>query len=155
MNTEIWLDLEETVIYSWNDAWFTGHCPKIKSWLDFHNPTEINIWSFAIWSQEDRDYFVNSGLKEEITKELGYRISKYPDIPTMMEWIYAYEKIKYENLYEFAQLNGKAWSFIKYAMTRQNVKMFLVDDAVPTMELKLPEQNVEIYLLNVARDIWR
>lgn len=150
---EIWLDLEETIINNWDDAWLTHHVPKIKAWLDYHKPTKINIWSFAIWSEEDRDYFVNSGMKEVISNELGYRISKYPSMLDMMKWAKEYDGIHYENVHEFAQLNGKTWSFVKFGVLQQNKKLFLIDDAVPHLEMKVPDNNVSIYLLNVERDI--
>ena len=63
MDKIIWLDLEETIISSWADFLsFSYNCiineKKIRKFLRDNNIKEVNVFSFAIWNDKDKEVFV-------------------------------------------------------------------------------------------------
>jgi hypothetical protein len=108
----------------------------IKRWLDALEVKEINIWSFAIWTKEDKEFFVTSGMKEAIERALERDIVEFPSVEEMRAYVYEYEHITYDSQREFMTLNGKRWSFIKYCMVhRIGQHSILLDDAVPNLDV--------------------
>lgn len=154
MKKSVWLDLEDTVI----DVWSSGRLlhdkiAKIKNLLADIKPKQINIWSFAIWHEKQQVEFVQSGMKESLELELGYLIDRFPNTEQMRAFAYDFESIHYDSTLEFMQLNGKAWSFIKFASLHQDTKFWLIDDAVPSLTVSNHQTNTTIHLLNVDRDL--
>ena len=148
---KIWLDLEETIINNWYDGLLIRP-GKIKHWLkSTYNVDEINIWSFAIWDENDKKEFVSSGMKEAIEKALECRIIDFPSVEEMQYKIEEYEGIKYDSRGEFMQLNQKRWSFMKYCLGYEpNTRCVLLDDAVPSWELIDWKTKTVVHLINVT-----
>ena len=149
---QIWLDLEETIIDNWNDGYFLSKVTKIKNWLNTKQIVDINIWSYAIWDEDDKLYF-QKFYKIPIEDCLGYKIIEYPSVKDVQNFVYDYEKIRYESRTEFMTFNGKFLSFMKYGMTLKDKHIVLIDDAVPLSKLEFPKINVTIETLNVDCDI--
>src|SRR5574343_896140 len=126
MKQSVWLDLEDTVIDNWHSgALLHLNVANIKNFLDFVKPQKINIWSFAIWYEEQQKDFVKSGMKESLELELGYLIDRYPNVEEMRQHVYDFEHIHYQDTPDFMQLNGKAWSFIKFALQTPDTEFWL------------------------------
>ena len=154
MKQSVWLDLEDTVI----DVWSSGRLlhdkvAKIKNFLNQVKPQQINIWSFAIWYEKQQVEFVQSGMKESLELELGSMIDQFPNMEQMRAYAYDFEHIRYDSTLEFMQLNGKAWSFIKFALQFNDTEFWLIDDAIPTMTIDNHQTNTIIHLLNIDRDL--
>ena len=148
----IWIDLEETIINNWDDKYFLQSTRAIKKWLsEVQGLTEINIWSFAIWDSADIWHFEKSGLKKDIEDALRFPIAQYPSVEEMQKMVYSYDKIDYDSRNEFMQLNGKMWSFMKFALQYKNTRFILIDDAVPNMTLNQEDYNTSIEFINVNR----
>jgi hypothetical protein len=146
----IWLDLEETIINNWDDG-LLMNVSRIKHWLDVLEVKEINIWSFAIWNQDDKDFFVTSGMKGGIQRVLERDIIEFPSVEDMRAYVYEYERIKYDSQSEFMSINGKRWSFIKYCMAHQiGQHSILLDDAVPNLDVYDRKTKTNIQLYNVV-----
>lgn len=145
----IWLDLEETIINNWNDGLLIN-VSRIKKWLADNNISNIHIWSFAIWNDSDQLDFVDSGMKDSIERALDCKILTYMSVAQMEQAVYEYERFRYDSQSEFMQLNGKRWSFIKYCLLKHPTKKcILIDDAVPTLEMKVKKTQGEIHLINI------
>ncbi len=150
---EVWLDLEGTIINNWDDGLFLQHVQKIKDYLEVEKPTHINIWSFAIWYEKQRIEFDASGMKERIEQCFGLEIIEYPSVDDMIELCKPADSyFRYDHPHEFMQINGKYWSFIKYAMSQTSKKLVLIDDCVPHSVIQYPHRNVEVLTLNIEKD---
>ena len=145
----VWLDLEATIITCWEEGFLINQ-EVIKSWLDENNIGDINIWSFALWDEKDRDEFITSGMKSAIEKVLDRRILTHPCIREMRAMIFKTEKLKYISTRDFIQINGKHWSFIKFCMGEHpDKKCVLIDDMVPSIEIRDSRTQGEIILINI------
>ena len=145
----VWLDLEETCINNWFDGLLVN-TSRLKHWLDARNVTELRIWSYAIYDQKDKDYFVSSGMKQMLETALGRPILEWPSVDEMRKEVEKYEGIIYESRTEFMQLHGKAWSFIKYCLSTQRVEeCFLIDDAVPNFKVTELDLLLNIHIIKV------
>jgi hypothetical protein len=150
MVKKVFLDLEETIINSWNDKLFLHHVDKIRKWLDKNEIKEIHIWSFAIWDESDKQHFVTSRLMEDIETALGRPIISYYSVEEMQTKVEYYEGMIYDCRTEFMQINGKRWSFIKYCLgSHKDCECILIDDAVPNQTLIDHDKNLTIQLINV------
>lgn len=69
MKTHLFIDLEDTVIKSWDDQALIN-IDTIKRHIAEIKPDFVHIYSAAIWYQRDVDNF-NSGLKSVLERELG------------------------------------------------------------------------------------
>jgi hypothetical protein len=151
---EVWLDLEGTVINNWDDGLFIQHVSKIKDYLQDVKPTFLNIWSFAIWTQKEKEEFDYSGMKERIEQCFGLPIIEYPSVDEMMVLCKPYEFLfNYTCPLEFMQINGKYFSFLKHAMSQTSKKMVLIDDCVPGSVIQYTNKNVEVETLNIETDL--
>ena len=66
LRRELWLDLEDTVITPVVNGWFNTqliNTQKIKDVITSFAPHRINIFSFAIWNQQERQRF-DMGTRE-------------------------------------------------------------------------------------------
>lgn len=155
MKRELWLDLEETVIDNWFDqVLLHNKINKIKQYIDNLGVKTINIWSFAIWHNEDKETFVKSGLKETLEDVFNKRIIEFPSIEETMKVTYDVDGyFHYDDMREWVQINGKFLSFFKYAKTRENVELYLIDDCVEHTVVHFPNKNVKIYTLNIDHDL--
>lgn len=152
---EIWLDLEGTVIDSWdNGRILHGHVSNIQTFLAAYELKHLRIWSFAIWTAKQKSDFVQSGMKESLEQLFGgLRIVDYPSVDEMIELCKPYDfHFRYECPLEFMQVNGKYWSFLKYAMSQTSKKCVLIDDCVPFSMIQYPNKNVEVITLNIEKD---
>ena len=149
MNKVIWLDLEETIINNWNDGLFTYHTHQLKQWLKKQDVTSVNIFSFAIYDVKDKAHFLSSGMKTSIEQALGVIIDEVPSVADIQAQVYKYESVKYDSLYEFIQLNGKQWGFIKFCQLSPDQHNILIDDAVLTCTFINDKTQQKTQLINV------
>lgn len=148
---QVWIDLEETIINNWNDGLFIYHVDTIRTWCKYHKLENINIYSFAIYDDKDKEHFFSSGMKASIELALDCSILEYPSIAEIQHVVSKYEGIKYDSRFEFMQLNGKHWSFIKYCMlAHQGKHNVLIDDAIPTWTICDNKTNTSIDLINIV-----
>lgn len=110
--TQVWIDLEDTVITSWAEQRLMPRkISKIRKWLRANKIREVRIWSFAIYNQADMQEF-EAVLRDELSVALDCIITQWPSVQHMQQHVYEYEHIQYDSMFEFMQLNGKAFSFI-------------------------------------------
>ena len=148
----IWLDLEETIIDSWNSGLLVN-ASKIRKWLNDNDCGDIHIWSFAIWNEKDQSEFETSGMKDSIERILRRQILSYPSVIDMHKFVYQYEKVRYDGTTDFMSINGKHWSFIKFCMGHHIGKeCILIDDSIPSWTITDNKTGTIIKLINV-RDI--
>jgi hypothetical protein len=67
-----------------------------------------------------------------------------------MKVVSKYESVQYDSRFEYAQLNGKHWSFFKYCMSQHvGDHCILIDDAVPSWTLTDHKTGTTIELINI------
>jgi hypothetical protein len=148
--SNVFLDLEGTIIDGWNSGLLINP-NKIKIWLDSNNIGDIHIFSFALYNNKDLVEFVDSGMKNSIERALNRRILTWPSVEDIQKVVYDYEHVRYENVYEFSQINGKHWAFIKFILGQQEEGEFvLIDDTIPSLEIKDNKGNKVIRLINIV-----
>ena len=150
---ELWLDLEGTII----DDWYKGNLflgRRIKDFTDEHKISKLNIFSFAIQSVFDQEKFVSRGMKKMIEDFLEVEILNHPSVPDMMRKISPWEKLKYDDMFDFMSINCKHWAFIKYIQAHSefnNQHFVLIDDMVDNMEILIKDRNLKIELIDVRK----
>lgn len=150
----VWLDLEETVIKSWHEPYYTMHVHKLRQWIWDLNPVDINIWSFAIWNEEDKKHFIESGIKQDLEGYFKKSIDKFYSIKELMQLCKPSESpYSYDSDHQWVQFNGKLWSFIKFAMLQEDTEFYLIDDCVPHTIIEFPDRNIKITTLNIVTDL--
>lgn len=85
MNTLVLLDLEQTIIPSWEDMWLDlSATAKIKEFLKNQGVTSISLglMSWAVWHEEDKVKFRNE-LLPEIEKEFD---AHFELVWSMQDW---------------------------------------------------------------------
>jgi hypothetical protein len=146
---QVWLDLEETIINSWHEG-LLMNVDKIKKQLELLNVCTVNIWSFAIWDEDDHNEFVKSGMKESIERALNVTINGWLCVDDIQKAVQKYENITYESRSDFMSLNGKHWSFIKYCLYKQRGHQnILIDDVVGNWLMSDADTNTIVQLINI------
>lgn len=152
MKPIVWIDLEDTVINSWHDMQLIPQkVSAIRKWLASNKIREIGIWSFAILDDKDKHDF-DTMIKDELMATLEVLITDWPSIPEMRKLVHSFEHIEHESDCEFTSLNGKLFSFMKFAMLHKDAHFVLIDDAVPSLEMFDKDKNLKISFMNIDRD---
>lgn len=150
MKNIVWLDLEETLIDQWGQFnLLDDRIAKIKKFLKNIQPEQLGIWSFAIWNEQDIIKFNTNGIREQLEQELEYKFNDIFSIEDIRTLVEEYEGFHYESTIEFIQLNGKHWSFIKFAFLHRDTNFYLIDDVIPNLKIYNEDLNVEVNLINV------
>lgn len=150
MNTCVFLDLEETII----DSWESGNLVNvqvIKDYLEKNNIKEVGIFSFAIYNDRDLDIF-SRDHKTAIERVLNVTISTVISVEQMLKLDTAFTGLFFESVSDFISIRGKKDAFINFV--NGNVKFdkaILIDDVVPNMSIKYHDVNAEIELVNVLK----
>lgn len=74
---ELFIDLEDTVITPVVNGWFKTeliNIDKVKDVIRSFEPHAINIFSFAIWNERERNGF-EAGTRELLERALGIRLN--------------------------------------------------------------------------------
>lgn len=149
MKNIIWLDLEETLIYQWGQFnLLDDRIRNIAQLIKEIQPEELSVWSFAIWSEKYIVKFNNNGIREQLEEALDYKFTTIFSIEDIRTLVEEYEGFQYDNTVEFIQLNGKHWSFVKFAFLHKDTRFYLIDDCVPNLEMYNSDLNVEVHLIN-------
>lgn len=147
----IFIDLEDTVINNWHDGQLLTHgVYKIQQILEKEYPrvTDLNIWSYAIWNNDDLDRF-NKIYRKWLEEVFGMNIDLVFSVHQIRNLIYSYEHIEYEDRNEFMQMNGKFLSFMKYGQLYKDRDFVLFDDLVPNSLLTFHDLNTTIRTIKI------
>lgn len=149
MMKEIWLDLEQTIISSWDDP-ILCNVEKIRNFLI--NTKSVNIFSFAVWNEKDRKHFRNN-LAPWLSRELNVQFNRCPSIEQIINDIFW--KIKNIKIDQVSLVNewGKARVFEEFIrVTGGSGEFVLIDDVVEDTSITrtLFNGNIQhIQLINV------
>jgi hypothetical protein len=150
MTTKVFLDLEDTVISSW-DFPVPINIQPIRDWLDSIGKTpQVHIFSFAIWDASDKAKFLHDGMKKMLEQELNAEIVEWLSVTEMHDIVEEWSGFKFESRMEFMQFLGKHDAFIKLCLAReQRSRCVLIDDAIPNRTVCDHDRGLTIDLLPV------
>jgi hypothetical protein len=153
-DSNIYLDLEETIIQSWHDPLLIN-VEKLRSWLHDHNAKKIHIFSFAIYNDRDSKLFEDS-YKPMIERALQVEILTFPSIITMAKcdteqtgqyWLRESESI---GIIDYVNTRGKQDGFVKWAeFHHEGETSVLIDDVVKNMMVSFWDSDTHIETINV------
>ena len=143
--TTVFLDLEKTLIHSWEDPVLINE-NIIRKKLDLLNPDTIGIYSFAIYDDKDRTVFTNS-IKQEIESSLHIKIES-SFVFTVSEIAETVLNKKSPDIQSFIQEYGKQKSFEQFIHQKfQSGNFTLIDELVENLDL-YENQILSIHFLN-------
>lgn len=152
MKNLIFLDLEETLI----DDWFNGlllpeKCRKIRQFIQAISYSEIGIFSYAIYNDEDLKKFqgtlkgpLETILEKKITQEV-LTIEKIMNIVCKNCNIHSAKFTITDFFYFFNKQGG----FLEFAKTFKDTNLWLIDDAVDNIKVNFQDINVNVNIINI------
>ena len=88
-------------------------------------------------------------MKEVLERVLNRTIMSWPSIQDMMEFCYTSDKIRYDSVTEFIQLNSKHLSFMRYCLYyEKGHHCVLIDDVVPNLTIIDKDTHTTIDTIN-------
>jgi hypothetical protein len=140
-------DLEATIIESWSFPVPINHklVAELKNKFSF---TEIWIFSFAIWGEDDLWVF-NRNIKTMIENQFDVVVKGVITKEAVFKAIQAHRRIQMDEM-DFQDFFGKEDSFLEWARINfKNEQVWLVDDMVSNMSVKDNDKNLEINFIRV------
>ncbi len=145
MNTTIFLDLEDTVIEPITTSWsrlVAKNVIQVKNWINDLNPSEINIFSFAIHDDREVMNFSRSGARAFVEDFLSIRINRIIAVEQMIDAFVVGKRLTpgTVDFTDFVYMVGKQHAFptfIRQTATESDHQFVLLDDTVfnETIEL--------------------
>lgn len=142
-------DLEATIIESWSLPVPINHkfVAELKNKFSF---TEIWIFSFAIWGEDDLWVF-NRNIKPMIENQFDVVVKGVITKEAVFKAIKANRRIQMDEM-DFHDFFGKEDSFLEWArMIFRDTKVWLVDDMVSNMVVTDNDKNLEINFIKVPK----
>lgn len=147
MEKVLFLDLEETVIRSWDNPLFCN-TDFILDVLKKENVKQVHIYSFAIYNDHDKEIFEKT-MKAGLEQHLGVEILSWMSIKELMKKVFFYNGVVFDQN-EFITVWGKVRSFHDFCSGEfSNMECILVDDVVPNSRFELPDKNLVIRTIKV------
>jgi hypothetical protein len=150
---KLFLDLEETLIEVWQSNghvnFLIDNIEKINKFIHDNGVSEIGIFSFAIWDDEDRENFITK-LSPQL-KEFGIEVSDSDVVPVenVAKTILKNMRINLDSS-EVINLWGKDRAFIDWCRFEENGDHFvLIDDAVENCQV-LFDNKSHIVIKNIT-----
>ena len=149
MSTQrLFLDLEGTVIVSWDDQRLIN-LDTTRALIAHQCVDELHIFSAAIWNEAD---------KRSFERELKPRLEDALDMP-ILSWVSMEEvwkntpwaTVKFDSVCELVSVIGKRLMYYEWCKATQKTDCLLLDDSFQTESLVTSQQTIAI--LNI--DEWR
>jgi hypothetical protein len=146
----VFLDLEETVIDSWDSGLLTN-VSRIQSFLKEQDASSVTIFSFAVWNAGDQKTF-EARLRAPLETALGCRIDSCPSVADFMAVDASVTGVHWGNdLCEFVSMRGKFGSFMSWCRQHHPTEnCVLVDDVVQNIDVVNRDTSTVIRFLNVG-----
>jgi hypothetical protein len=164
MEYKMFLDLEQTIIDNWQDAYL--YLPfRVRAWLDrmlneqtAFNLRPVGIFSFAIYNDKDKATFEDE-MKHALELGLSIKITEWPSVEEMARTSQLYTGTKWcggkemstLDLIDFIQIRGKVGAFEDWCMAQpgNDITYILLDDVVPNKTVIDHKRNIKIEYINV------
>lgn len=158
--TLLYLDLEGTVLTSFDDALLMNVC-RVQDFLDA-NPdldrTDVRVFSFAIYNDKDKDQFVRT-MKPMLERALGVTITSCPslyDMALASQRLTGHRWIDQDtgdvDIHDYISIVGKVHAFEDYVNYHhaEGGRVVLVDDIVPSKTVLNRTLGLQLDYINIA-----
>jgi hypothetical protein len=148
----VFLDLEETLIISWDDPTFCN-LQKLRKFFKDREVESFSVFSFAIWDEKDRVFFCNN-LKDSCESALQSKVRSFPSVDDLVSIIGKRNRISIDR-HDLLQLFGKQNSFIEFCFNEAEKNpnhdnhFVLIDDVVIDCVIESKHLNLKIEIINV------
>lgn len=148
MNTNVFLDLEGTIISSWGEN-FLVNTHKVREWLASLKVNKVHVFSFAVYNEQDRTVF-EKRIKPYLSKALDVVFLDCPTVEDFLAAEFAVTKVRWETLYEFSTVRGKVDAFYSWCKYHYDGKHnILLDDTVPNAVWEDKDTKLKLEYVNV------
>ena len=160
----LFLDLEDTIITPVIEGWWNVelvNVDKIKSFINEFQPDVVNIFSFALHGDIDRNNFSASNCKSMIEKALGVSIGNVPIVENEIiqaccnqKWISA-DRVDFMDIRDFWGKHDAFRLWTKHLFEhsfknwQQETEVVLLDDDVFNEHFQWPDMKVSGRILNI------
>lgn len=152
-DTIVFLDLEQTIIASWDDPYLCN-VSKIRDFLEKLKVKEIGIFSFAIYNDTDVAIFWRD-IAPIIERALDVKVLVAPSVQSQIRIDREFTGHSFSpdtEVHDFIALRGKVQAFINYVnATYHYNRAILIDDVVPDHTLTDRRNGWSIEFYNVDR----
>lgn len=148
MEPTFYLDLEATVIDSWDNPVLVN-MQKVRNFIERYGVKEVNIFSFAIHNELDRQEFLKH-MKPLLESTFNIKVNDVPTAEEVRKEVCLSMGTHFE-LSEFLLVWGKTRAFQEYAIlkTARGGHAVLLDDMVPNMMMHHLDLDVFVEMVNV------
>lgn len=148
-NTNVFLDLEGTVIDSWGAARAMNH-DKVRAFLKLMDGAKVHCFSFAVHNSRDKGVF-DTQLRPWLERELGVQFVSCPSVQDQIDF-HRSKGVFFDNVNDFINDMGKVNAFEAWvAGNFPGTNNVLVDDVVPNKSVVLHDSNTNIVFVNVDK----
>jgi len=142
MRKRVFVDLEETLVRSWDNPVAINH-REVVSFTMKHGE-EVELFSFAVWDDNDVEKF-REKMQAGIEKEFGIKIIKVWPCSEIFKRVRHWTGVQFED-HEVASIWGKERGFEDFCHSLGNpdTEFVLLDDTVRNKTICLPDRNVKI-----------
>lgn len=148
MKRIVFLDLEETVIVSWQNPAMIN-IEKVRAFFRADKVTEVHIFSFAIDNDNDKQHFELSGMRKQIEDMLEIKIVANPSVQEIMRFCRKHTGNTFD-MREFKLLWGKMRAFHDFCNANfKGCECWLLDDVVPNTTFTNHDNNTVIRTFQV------
>lgn len=159
--TTLYLDLEGTVITSFDDALLANTC-RVRDFLDANSDldrADVRVFSFAVYNDKDKDVFVRT-MKAMLERALGVTITQWPslyDMALASQKLSGHRWIDQDDgsmdVHDYISIVGKVNAFEDWANYHhaQGGRVVLLDDIVPMKTVINETLNLQINYINVEK----
>ena len=147
----VFVDLEETVIDSWNSGMLLNSA-QVREWLHARGCRQVHIFSFAVWHAADRVHF-DRNFRRMLTRALDVGIVSCPTVEDFMAADRAVTRTHWgTDLGEFVGMRGKVGAFTSWCeLHHAGQHNVLLDDVVPNAVWTNTDTGTTLEFVNVAR----
>jgi hypothetical protein len=144
----VFLDLEETVITDWSRAELIN-IPKIQAWLEKLGTTEAEIFSFAVWNEDDKARFWQL-IAPCLERALNIKVTACASVEDFFQADRTVTGVFWENTSEFVSMRGKLDAFRSWCrLVNPHGRSVLLDDVVPNARWQEFDSGLDLEFVNV------
>lgn len=152
-DTMLFLDLEDTVVTSCLRSF--SECTLInsqliRSFIEELQPSSVNIFSFAIRTEAEREDF-EKHLREPLETTFGVKLVLVPTVEEIRKLVTRKRRLHIHDHQEFVDIWGKERGFVEWvdAKFRETI-VALVDDDVQDVLIENHTRDNKIAVMNIA-----
>lgn len=154
MKSEIWVDLEGTIILHWNQMDEFINMEKLELLIDKFKPESMGVYSYAVWSSENYTALRQSKLMQHLSEMMNNTYIHVRTTEEMaMDW-YALHRHKYVQPTPTEIWNQpKEFAFLmtvnRMIQNSSDTKLFILfDDTAPHGKNYIIDNDVTVVFVN-------